>query len=83
MVQLVDWERTTQSVVGVNAYQAGRRHCEPIALLALHGIDYPVVAASLCILNPNAWPVMDQYPLETVFGGGALSKASRSVSLIR
>lgn len=65
------WEETTQSIAGINAYQAERRNCQPNGLLALDGVDYPVATAFLCILNPKGWPVMDQYSLETVFGAGS------------
>jgi hypothetical protein len=66
-----DWEKATQTIIGINAYQAAKHHCEPSGLLALHGVDYPVATAFLCILNPRAWPVMDKYSLQTVFGAGS------------
>jgi hypothetical protein len=74
-----DWEKTTQTIIGINANQAPKHHCEPSGLLALCGVDYPVATAFLCILNPRAWPVMDRYSLETVFGDGSPKHHYRAV----
>jgi hypothetical protein len=39
-----------------------------VGLLALHGVGYPMASAILDILDPEVWPVIDRWAVQTVFG---------------
>lgn len=59
-----DWDRWQESVrlaVGSAASATG--------LLGIKGVNYPVASAFLCILNPQAFPVMDRWALLDLYGG--------------
>jgi len=54
-----DWRETARRAIGVAATRKG--------LLGLEGVDYPVATAILDILDPDVWPVIDQWAVRTVF----------------
>ena len=55
-----DWREAARLAIGVAATGEG--------LLALKGVGYPVATAILDILDPDVWPVLDQWAVQTVFG---------------
>jgi hypothetical protein len=55
-----DWRETARRAIGVAATSQG--------LLGLKGVGYPMATAILDILDPDVWPVIDQWAVETVFG---------------
>lgn len=55
-----DWRETARRVIGVAATRKG--------LLGLKGVGYPMATAILDILDPDVWPVIDQWAVQTVFG---------------
>jgi hypothetical protein len=54
------WRESARAAVGMQAEGRG--------LLGLSGVGYPMATAILDILDPDAWPVMDKWAVETVFG---------------
>lgn len=54
-----DWRETARSAIGV----ADRK-----GLLGLKGVGYPMATAILDILDPDVWPVIDRWAVQTVFG---------------
>lgn len=54
------WYETARSAIGEKAAGLG--------LLALHGVGYPMASAILDILDPEVWPVIDRWAIQTVFG---------------
>ncbi len=48
-----DWRETARRAIGVAATRKG--------LLGLEGVDYPVATAILDVLDPDVWPVIDQW----------------------
>jgi hypothetical protein len=55
------WYETARSAIGEKAAGLG--------LLALHGVGYPMASAILDILDPEVWPVIDRWAIQTVFVG--------------
>lgn len=55
-----DWRETARRAIGVAATRKG--------LLGLKGIGYPMATAILDILDPDVWPVIDHWAVQTVFG---------------
>jgi hypothetical protein len=55
-----DWRETARRAIGVAATREG--------LLGLEGVGYPMATAILDILDPDVWPVIDQWAVRTVFG---------------
>jgi hypothetical protein len=55
-----DWRDVAATAIGSKAKATG--------LLGLKGVGYPMATAILCILNPEVWPVMDKWAVQTVFG---------------
>ena len=55
-----DWRETARCAIGVAATREG--------LLGLKGVGYPMATAILDILDPDVWPVIDQWAVQTVFG---------------
>jgi hypothetical protein len=55
-----DWRETARSAIGVAASRKG--------LLGLEGVGYLMATAILDILDPDVWPVIDQWAVKTVFG---------------
>ena len=55
-----DWRETARRAIGVAATREG--------LLGLMGVGYPMATAILDILDPDVWPVIDQWAVQTVFG---------------
>jgi hypothetical protein len=51
---------TARRAIGVAATRKG--------LLGLEGVGYPMATAILDILDPDVWPVIDQWAVQTVFG---------------
>jgi hypothetical protein len=54
-----DWCETAWCAIGVKKTREG--------LLGLKGVDYPVATAILDILDPDVWPVIDRWAIQTVF----------------
>jgi hypothetical protein len=55
------WHATAAAAIGSNQLpKAG--------LMRLNGVGYPMATALLCILDPEVWPVMDRWAVQTVFG---------------
>jgi hypothetical protein len=54
-----DWRETGRRAIGVAATQEG--------LLGLNGVGYPMATAILDILDPDVWPVIDKWAVQTVF----------------
>ena len=68
----IAWEAKAGELIG-----ADKEHAEagiPSGLLRLHGVGYPVATAILGLLEPEVFPVMDKWAVETVFGSGASRK---------
>lgn len=63
-----DWD-AWQSDVGI-AIGSSKKS----GLLALEGVGYPVATAVLAVLAPCAFPVIDRYVVEAVFGPDAVGK---------
>jgi len=55
-----DWRETARRAIGAAAAGEG--------LLSLKGVGYPMATAILDILDPEVWPVIDQWAVRTVFG---------------
>jgi hypothetical protein len=55
-----DWGETARNAIGVLATREG--------LLGLTGVGYPMASAILDILDPQVWPVIDRWAVQTVFG---------------
>jgi hypothetical protein len=55
-----DWRETARHAIGAAADQSG--------LLGLQGVGYPMATATLDILDPCVWPVIDRWAVTTVFG---------------
>jgi hypothetical protein len=55
-----DWRETARRAIGVAATGEG--------LLGLRGVGYPMASAILDILDPEVWPVIDRWAVQTVFG---------------
>jgi hypothetical protein len=55
-----DWRETARHAIGVAATREG--------LLGLKGVGYPMATAILDILDPEVWPVIDHWAVQTVFG---------------
>lgn len=54
------WQDQVAQAIGSKAHKTG--------LLGLQGIGYPVASAVLCILNPNAFPVIDKWTVAAIYG---------------
>jgi hypothetical protein len=55
-----DWRETARCAIGAQATHVG--------LLGLKGVGYPIASAILDILDPEVWPVIDKWAVQTVFG---------------
>lgn len=62
-----EWQRLAGELVGA----VGKKNVQPSGLLRLQGVGYPVATAILGLLQPNVFPVMDRWAVETIFGDGA------------
>lgn len=66
----VEWRNAANWAIGWEAYNG-----EPASgLLALQGVGYPMASAILDILDPDVWPVIDKWAVQTVFGKDAKPK---------
>ena len=54
-----EWRETAWNAIGVAYTREG--------LLGLNGVGYPVATAILDILDPDVWPVIDKWAVQTVF----------------
>jgi hypothetical protein len=61
------WRETSRRAIGSKTAKTG--------LLGLHGVDYPMATAVLCVLDPDVWPVMDRWAVLTVFGTSFSTRA--------
>jgi hypothetical protein len=50
------------------ARSIGSKHSPKSGLLRLDGVGYPMATAILAILDPEVWPVIDRWSVDTVFG---------------
>jgi hypothetical protein len=66
------WEEKVGQVIGADQKHSKSGHAT--GLLRLHGVGYPVATAILAFLNPEVFPVMDKWAVETIFGEGASRK---------
>ncbi len=67
-----EWEAKAGELIG-----ADKKYAEggvATGLLRLHGVGYPVATAILGLLEPEVFPVMDKWAVETIFGQGASKK---------
>ncbi len=66
----MEWRNAANWAIGWEAYNG-----EPASgLLALQGVGYPMASAILDILDPDVWPVIDKWAVQTVFGKDAKPK---------
>lgn len=55
-----DWRETARLAIGVAATHKG--------LLGLEDVGYPMATAILDFLDPDVWPVIDRWAVQTAFG---------------
>src|ERR1700728_2423889 len=58
--QWLQWQDTASWAIGSNRSPKS-------GLMELSGVGYPMATAILAILDPEVWPVIDQWSVQTVF----------------